>query len=83
MSANRTDQTVTDRGDHVVVVDSMEPFYDQTIKENRINQLSEHPGFTFRHGDLNDPALLDEVFEQFQPTTVCHLAGSAVRLHNH
>ena len=62
------------RGDHVVAVDSFDPYYDREIKERNISGLRGQNGFNFVEMDLREKAgvraLLDEGFD-----VVVHLAG--------
>lgn len=40
------------RGDQVVVVDALTPYYDPALKRGRLNYLKQDPGFTFYETDL-------------------------------
>ena len=49
------------RGEKVVGVDNMNAYYDPALKEARLAQLVEHPGFTFCRADIADRAAMAEV----------------------
>jgi UDP-glucuronate 4-epimerase len=46
------------RGEEVVGVDNLDPYYDVRLKEARLALLAPQPGFRFARGDLADPATL-------------------------
>lgn len=49
------------RGETVVGVDNMNAYYDPALKEARLAQLLDHPGFTFRRADIGDRAAMAAV----------------------
>nr|WP_239479978.1 NAD-dependent epimerase/dehydratase family protein [Actibacterium sp. 188UL27-1] len=66
-----------DDGYRVIGLDSMNDYYDVTLKERRAQILIEDPTFTMVHGKLEQPRLLLELFCRHQPTVVVHLAAQA------
>ena len=42
------------RGEHVVGVDNLNAYYDPALKHARLEQLRQHPGFTFVFADISD-----------------------------
>jgi UDP-glucuronate 4-epimerase len=49
-----TCQRLLARGDRVVGVDSLNAYYDVSLKERRLAMLAGHPGFSFVHADIAD-----------------------------
>ena len=45
-------QALLARGETVIGVDSLNDYYDVKLKEARLAQLTDKPGFTFRHADI-------------------------------
>ncbi|MEI5907342.1 NAD-dependent epimerase [Bacillus spongiae] len=66
-----------DEGFHVVGVDNINDYYDTNLKEDRLNILKKYTNFKFIHGSIEEKELLDNLFEQFQPESVVHLAAQA------
>ena len=61
----------------VVGIDNMNDYYDVRLKENRLEELMQYPGFTFVKGNIADKQLINEVFQQYQPQIVVNLAAQA------
>ena len=61
----------------VVGLDSMNDYYDVSLKEYRLAQLQQYPTFTFIKGNLADKALIEELFTRHQPAIVVNLAAQA------
>ena len=61
----------------VVGIDNMNDYYDVRLKEERLAQLQQYPGFRFVKGNIADRQLIDELFAQFQPEIVVNLAAQA------
>jgi len=71
-----------DRGDDVVIVDEMNDYYDQKIKEGNLDVLrnkAEGQGgrLSIYKGDICDEAFMLDVFERERPEWVCHMAARA------
>ena len=68
---------------HVIGFDSVNDYYAVSLKEYRLERLSEtaekhsENRWSFIRGDLADKALVLELFEQFHPTVVINLAAQA------
>ncbi len=56
-----TCQRLLARGERVVGVDNLNPYYDVALKELRLAQLAKHTGFTFVRADIADRAAMAEV----------------------
>jgi len=61
----------------VIGLDSVNDYYDVSIKEYRLKQLSGYPAFTFIKGNIADKELVASVFEQYKPEIVVNLAAQA------
>ena len=61
----------------VIGLDSVNDYYDVSLKEYRLAQLAELSNFTFIKGNLADKKLIDEIFAQYQPQIVVNLAAQA------
>jgi UDP-glucuronate 4-epimerase len=64
-----------DRGDEVVGLDNVNPYYDPTLKEKRLEILQARKGFTFHRGDILDRELVKKAMQGCD--MVCHLAALA------
>jgi UDP-glucuronate 4-epimerase len=64
-----------ERGERVVGVDSINDYYDVKLKQARLDRLTRHSSFEFRHLDLADPVAARELFETARPEVVIHLAA--------
>ena len=70
-----TANVLLDRGDEVVGFDNLNPYYDPTLKEKRLEMLQQRKGFSFVRGDILDRKLLAESMKGCD--RVCHLAALA------
>ncbi len=61
----------------VIGLDSVNDFYDISLKEYRLAQLANLPNFTFIKGNLADKSLITEIFAKYQPQIVVNLAAQA------
>lgn len=73
----------TNAGVHVIGLDSMNDYYDVSIKEYRLNQIeqlaAETPTSTWRfiRGNIADKVLIEDVFDTYKPDIVVNLAAQA------
>jgi UDP-glucuronate 4-epimerase len=65
------------RGDEVVGLDNLNPYYDPSLKEARLAQLLPHPAFRFHRLDLADREAMAALFAQGGFQRVVHLAAQA------
>ena len=63
--------------DQVIGIDNMNDYYDVRLKEQRLKDLEQYAGFTFIKGNIADKALINDVFDQYQPQIVVNLAAQA------
>ena len=61
----------------VVGLDSVNDYYDVSLKEYRLEELSKFPTFKFVKGNLADKALVDSIFAEYKPAIVVNLAAQA------
>ena len=64
-------------GIKVIGLDSVNDYYDVSIKEWRIKELSNYSNYTFIKGNLADKELINNIFEEYKPSVVVNLAAQA------
>ncbi len=73
----------TQEGLKIVGIDSMNDYYDVSIKEYRLSEIEgeaeKHPSskWTFIKGNIADKILIESVFEEYAPAIVVNLAAQA------
>ena len=72
-----TANALLQRGDKVVGLDNLSDYYDVTLKETRLKNLTPHRNFRFIKADLKDRAEIETVFREHRPQRVVHLAAQA------
>ncbi len=72
-----TAKALLDRGDQVVGIDSLNDYYDVSLKEARLAQLEGRNGFTFVKLDIADRASIEDLFRREGFDRVVHLAAQA------
>jgi len=65
------------RGDQVIGVDNLNPYYDVSLKRARLARLERHGGHRCHQVDIADAPALMRVFEDGAPEVVVHLAAQA------
>ncbi|GAB6066794.1 NAD-dependent epimerase [Methylothermus subterraneus] len=66
-----------DRGDEVIGLDNLNPYYDVRLKQARLDRLKARPGFTEIRANLEDRETVFAAFRTFRPARVVHLAAQA------
>ncbi len=66
-----------EQGRRVVGLDNLNDYYDVSLKEARIGELSGFGGFSFVRGDLADRPAVETVFDEYDPGCVVNLAAQA------
>lgn len=68
----------------VIGLDSLNDYYDVSLKEYRLEQIRQMSGqegrsseFVFLKGNLADKVLIDQVFDEYEPEIVVNLAAQA------
>ncbi len=64
-------------GQTIIGFDSMNDYYNVTLKQSRLKQLEDHPNFTFIKGDLADDETVNILFCKYKPAIVINLAAQA------
>ncbi len=64
-----------ERGEAVVGVDCLTPYYDTALKEARLARIAGQPGFTESRIDLADREATARLFAEHKPVRVIHLAA--------
>ena len=59
----------------VVGLDNMDPYYDVSLKQMRLDALVDYPDFQFINGSISDKELVEGLFESFRPEIVVNLAA--------
>lgn len=70
-------QKLLERGDTVIGIDNLNPYYDVSLKQNRLAQLQQQPGFTFYKLDLANREEMAQLFATENLEIVAHLAAQA------
>jgi UDP-glucuronate 4-epimerase len=71
-------RALLDRGDQVLGVDDLNPYYDPALKQARLEQLAEQKAFGFHRIDVSDVAVVGQLFAAHRDAThVVHLAAQA------
>jgi UDP-glucuronate 4-epimerase len=66
-----------ENGARVVGLDNMNPYYDVTLKHNRLNLLQPYECFTFLKMDLAERAGMEKLFKDYYFNVVVNLAAQA------
>jgi len=72
-----TAQILLQRGDEVVGLDNLNDYYEVTLKQARLAQLTQYPNFRFVRMDLADRSGIAELFKQEKFQRVINLAAQA------
>lgn len=72
-----TTQALLDRGEKVIGIDDLNPYYSVKLKEDRLAILQQREGFDFKHTNLADKAAIDEIVSSARPRFVVNLAAQA------
>ena len=64
-------------GHQVIGFDNLDPYYDVSLKEDRLAQLAELDGFVFMRGALEDRPLVERLFHEERFDYVINLAAQA------
>jgi len=70
-------QRLLERGETVVGIDSLNEYYDVSLKQARLAQLTRFTGFEFRKLDLAQSGCCLKLFHEVAPKFVIHLAAQA------
>ena len=65
------------RGDEVVGVDCLDPYYDVTLKEARLARTRDHANYSDVRARIEDRTAMAKTFADYQPQRVVNLAAQA------
>ena len=65
------------RGDEIIGVDNLNDYYDPSLKEARLAQLTDHNAFTDLRLDIADREGMENAFKHYKPQRVVNLAAQA------
>ena len=65
------------QGAHIVGADSVNDYYDPSLKRARLSELKKYNNFSFFEGDLADECFTERLFAEAKPDVVVHLAAQA------
>ena len=66
-----------ERGEEIVGVDNLDPYYDVALKQARLDRVKSHTGFRDVRADIADRTAMEALFERERPAKVVHLAAQA------
>ena len=66
-----------DDGHNVIAIDNLNTYYDQTLKQNRLNSLSGYKNFIFYEQDIADKNTIMGIFLEANAECVINLAAQA------
>jgi UDP-glucuronate 4-epimerase len=66
-----------ERGDEVIGVDNLDPYYDVELKKARLARVAGHSGFVDLRIDIGDRAAMESAFAEHRPQRVVNLAAQA------
>ena len=61
----------------VVGIDNMNNYYDVTLKDARLEEISKYDKFYFIKGSIADKEIITDIFENYKPHIVVNLAAQA------
>jgi UDP-glucuronate 4-epimerase len=73
-------ESLLSRGDRVVAIDSLDPYYPLPLKHRNLDAIRAHPrssNFTFIQADICDQVAMNDAFQLHKPHGVIHLAAKA------
>ena len=66
-----------ERGDEVVGVDNLDPYYDVSLKQARLDRFRTRSGFRDIRADISNRSAVADLFARERPVTVVNLAAQA------
>tara|TARA_A100001015_G_scaffold6008_1_gene7596 strand:- start:2063 stop:2863 length:801 start_codon:yes stop_codon:yes gene_type:complete len=66
-----------ERGNNIIGIDNHNNYYDQKLKEERVNILSKYSNYQHYRVDLEDKKNLEDIFKNQKPQKVINLAAQA------
>lgn len=72
-----TARLLTNNDIKIIGIDNLNSYYDQNLKLDRLNKLSEYENFVFKKGDLSDKEFIYNLFKEYNFDIVINLAAQA------
>ena len=70
-------QHLLERGDDIVGLDSLNEYYDVSLKKARLSRLQGTKGFEFEHADIADKAAMQRIFDSGDFDAIVNFAAQA------
>jgi UDP-glucuronate 4-epimerase len=70
-------ERLLNQGEKVIGIDNLNDYYDVSLKHERLNRIENHQNFTFIKGDISDKDLVLNLFKEYSPEIVLHMAAQA------
>ncbi len=70
-------QRLLEQGENVIGVDNCNDYYDERLKEARLDMLSAYDNFIFHKMNIADKEAVSNIFERYKPDIVVNLAAQA------
>ena len=75
--ASRVTSLLLESGHQVVGIDNVNDYYDVSLKQHRLDKLKQHEAFTFEKIDIEDNALISDLFDEHDFDAILNLAARA------
>lgn len=72
-----TAESLLKLGHTIIGIDNINDYYSTSLKENRLEEISNYPNFTFIKSDIFDINQINAIFKKYAPSVVIHLAAQA------
>jgi len=70
-------KSLLEDGNEIHGIDNLNDYYDPTLKQARLDQLTPYENFTFSKSDIADLDSLEKIFQHYNPHKVVNLAAQA------
>ena len=77
IGSNLVKRLLEETDSKIIGLDNMNDYYDVSLKEYRLDNLSKYDNYTFIKGNLADKKLINKIFEEYKPNIVVNLAAQA------
>jgi len=74
---HRTAEILLAEGYHIVGLDNMNNYYDNSLQEYRLSSLKKNKYFSFYYADIREASKINEIFAHYSFSAVVHLAAKA------
>ena len=77
IGSNLCKRLLEETNSKIIGLDSMNDYYDVSLKDYRLNNLSKYDNYIFIKGNLADKELINKIFNDYKPNIVVNLAAQA------